>query len=89
MIAEDLVGAISYHLIAGYLSADDGTPHFVGILGDSWNPLPLPERRKVVARIAALLESDGVKNVTLVNRRRAIQARHDGDTLLWVTAPAE
>ena len=89
VIAEDLVGAISSHLIAGYLSADDGTPHFVGILGDSWNPLPLPERRRVVARIAALLESDGVKNLTLVNSRRAFQARHDGDTLLWVTAPAE
>ena len=89
VIAEDLVGAISPHLIGGYLSADDGTPHFVGILGDSWKPLPLPERRRVVARIAALLESDGVKNMTLVNSRRAIQARHDGDTLLWVTAPAE
>jgi hypothetical protein len=87
VLAVDSATAISPHLVAGYLSGDDGMPHFVGTLGDSWGPLPLPERRLVVARISARLESDGVQNVTLVNAHHAIQARQEGDTLLWVTAP--
>ena len=89
VIADESASSISPHLVAGYLSGDDGTPHFVGTVGDSWNALALPERRRVVARIAARLEGDGVRNLTLRNARNAIQARHEGDTLLWVTAPVE
>lgn len=79
--------AISPHLVAGYLSHDDGTAHFVGTVDQSWDALSLPERRRVVARIAARLEGDGVTSLTLVNAHHAIQARQERDVLLWVTAP--
>ena len=87
VIAEESARSISPHLVAASLSRDEGTPHFLGTVGDSWNALPLPKRRRVVARIAARLEGDGVHSLTLMDTRSAIQARHDGDTLLWV-APA-
>lgn len=87
VIAKESASSISPYLVKGYLSGDDGVPHFVGTLDDSWNALPVGERRLVVARIAARLENDGVSSVTLVNGRNAIQARHEDDTLLWVTTP--
>ena len=87
VIASESAGSISPHLAAGYLASDDGHLHFVGTVSDSWDALPLAERRLEVARIAARLESDGVRSLTLVNARQAIQARHEGDTLLWVTLP--
>jgi hypothetical protein len=87
VIASESAGAISPHLLAGYLAEDDGTLHFVGTVGDSWSALQLAERRLAVARIAARLAGDGVTSLTLVNARNAIQARHEGDTLLWVTMP--
>ena len=87
VIEQDSASSISPYLVKGHLTGDDGVPHFVGTLDDSWNGLPLPERRLVVARIAARLENDGVSSVTLVNGRNAIQARHEDDTLIWVTAP--
>jgi hypothetical protein len=74
-------------LVAGYVSGDDGTPRFVGTVGPTWRELPLAERRLVVARIAARLESEGVRSVTLIDAKRAIQARHEGEILLWVTPP--
>lgn len=81
------VDRISPHLAAAQVSADDGTPRFVGTVAPSWEALSVRERRLEVARIAALLEGEGVHSVTLVNVRRAIQARHEDDTLLWLTAP--
>jgi hypothetical protein len=87
VIASESAGSISPHLVAGYLASDDGKLHFVGTVGDSWDALPLAERRLAVARIAARLEGDGVTSLTLMNGRNAIQARHEGDTLLWVTLP--
>jgi hypothetical protein len=81
--AEDL----SPHLIAGYMSANDGTQHFVGTVGDSWEGLELPERRRVVAHIAARLENRGVGSVVLIDPGRRIQARHEEEVLLWVMAP--
>lgn len=78
---------ISSHLVSGYVSGDDGTPRFVGTVGPSWGGLPLPERRRVVTRIAARLDADGVRSVTLMDAGRAIQARHEDDSLLWVTPP--
>jgi hypothetical protein len=78
---------LSPHLIAGYVSENDGNQHFVGTVGDSWEGLDLPERRRVVARIAARLEGRGVGSVVLVDPKRRIQARHEADALLWVTPP--
>jgi len=78
---------ISTHLVAGYVSGDDGTQRFVGTVGPSWGRLPLSERRRVVARIAARLEGEGVRSVTLIDSARSIQARHEGESLLWVTPP--
>ena len=69
------------------MSGDDGTPRFVGTVGASWSGLALPERRREVARIAARLEGEGVRSVTLMDAQRAIQARHEDDSLLWVTPP--
>ncbi|MBW2289735.1 MAG: hypothetical protein JRG90_18195 [Deltaproteobacteria bacterium] len=78
---------LSPHLIAGYMSGNDGIQHFVGTVGDSWESLDLPERRRVVARIAARLEERGVGSVVLMDPGRRIQARHEAEVLLWVTAP--
>jgi hypothetical protein len=78
---------LSPHLIAGYMSENDGTQHFVGTLGDSWESLDLPERRGVVTRIAARLEGRGVDSVVLMDAGRRIQGRHDTDVLVWVAAP--
>ncbi len=89
VIEEPSASSISPYLVKGYLSGDDGVPHFVGTVDDSWNALPLAERRLVVARIAARLANDGVGSVTLVNGRNAIQARHEDDMLLWITTPGE
>lgn len=87
VMPETQASDISSHLVAGYVSADDGTARFVGTVGPSWVELGLPERRRVVARIAARLEGQGVRSVTLLDGGRGIQARHEDDSLLWVTPP--
>jgi hypothetical protein len=87
VIAAESAVSISPHLVAGYLASDDGKLHFVGTVGESWDALPVAQRRLAVARIAARLEGDGVTSLTLMNARNAIQARHEGDTLLWMTMP--
>jgi hypothetical protein len=78
---------LSSHLVAGHVAIDDGTPRFVGTLGESWDGLPLLERRLAVARIAARLAGRGVQSVVLMDEAHAIQARHEGDALLWVMTP--
>lgn len=88
VLANDSASDLSAHLVAGYVSGDDGTPRFVGTVGDSWEQLPLERRRLEVARIAARLESEGVRSVTLLDAHRAIQARHEDDSLLWIEPPA-
>jgi hypothetical protein len=79
---------ISQHLAAGYVSPDDGAQRFVGTVGASWQALDGPERQRVVARIAARLAARGVESVTLVDGDRQLQARHEGETLLWLRDPA-
>jgi len=78
---------LSPHLVAGFLSGNGGAQRFVGTVGGSWEGLDLPERRRVVARIAARLESRGVGSVILMGPGRRTQARHEGEVLLWVMGP--
>lgn len=78
---------ISPHLTAGVVSPDDGVQRFVGTVGDSWRGLDGPERQREVARIAARLSARGVESVTLVDANRRIQARHEGEALLFLRDP--
>jgi hypothetical protein len=82
-----LVSDLSPHLVAGFVGGNDGTQRLVATVGSSWESLDLPERQRVVARIAARLESRGVSSVILMGPGRRTQARHEGDVLVFVAAP--
>ncbi|MFQ5416616.1 MAG: hypothetical protein ACE5FL_06130 [Myxococcota bacterium] len=87
VLEADFTSDVSPYLVAGYVSGDDGVERFVGTLGEDWETLDLATRRRVVARIAARMRARGVDGVILVDTERQIQARHEGDVLLWVTSP--
>lgn len=78
---------ISPYLDGGYVSEEDGLHRFVGTVGEPWHELELEDRRRIVARIAAVLAGRGVSSLTLVDEGRAMQARYENDSLLWLSSP--
>jgi hypothetical protein len=87
VLPADSANQISPYLDAGYVSDEDGLPRFVGTVGLSWHELDLEERRRIVARIAAVLAGRGIGSLTLVDAGKAMQARYEDDSLLWLSSP--
>lgn len=79
---------VSPFLNAGYVSQEDGESRFVGTVEASWHALSLEERRRTVARIAAVLAGRGIGSITLIDARQAMQARYEDESLLWLSSPA-
>jgi hypothetical protein len=78
---------ISPYLDAGYVSDEDGQQRFVGTVGPPWRALGIEDRRRIVARMAAVLAGRGIGSLTLVDDARAMQARYEDDSLLWLSSP--
>ena len=89
ILDRELSADLSPHLHAGYFSRDGGAPHFVGTLRASWDALARVDRQRVVVRIASVLGAAGISSVTLVDAEQRIQARHDGDSLVWIAAQGQ
>lgn len=79
---------ISPYLSTSYVSEEDAGQHFVGTVDANWHALDIETRRKVVARIAAVLAGRGIQSLTLIGRNQAMEARFENQHLLWLSEPS-
>jgi hypothetical protein len=76
---EKQLSEVSPLLVSGYRSEGGQGLMFIGTLADNWQRMEEPARRKAAKRMHAQLYQDGVFEVILFNRTRALQVHYVGE----------